>query len=319
MELYKFEKSIININAKKMMVNLFLLCFFLLLFSNAYAADVKGSSDHAMVSRFPGSVIKAYKYDDFDEYKIPTANNYKSSNPVEGKVTKIRYSSKADDSPAKIFRSYGKALKKAGFTETFKCSGHKCGFNILEGVGRFSGGGARGDDCRYNASELVRDEGNVYVSLLVCDWYDSPVVGTWLHIIEAEPLEGGLIKVDAEALQKDILAEGHAALYGVYFDTNKASLKPESKPTLAEVKKLLTNNPKLKLLIVGHTDNIGKLAYNVNLSNGRAKAVVKALVSDYGISASRLTAFGAGMYAPVASNNNEAGRLQNRRVELVQR
>jgi outer membrane protein OmpA-like peptidoglycan-associated protein len=74
-----------------------------------------------------------------------------------------------------------------------------------------------------------------------------------------------------------------------------------------------------KLYIVGHTDDTGSLSHNLDLSRRRAEAVVAGLVNDYEISGDRLTAFGAGPYAPVASNESEEGRKNNRRVELVKR
>ena len=81
----------------------------------------------------------------------------------------------------------------------------------------------------------------------------------------------------------------------------------------------MEEKPDLKLIVAGHTDNEGAFDYNVDLSSRRAKAVVAALTKDYGVSADRLTPFGDGMSAPVASNADESGRAKNRRVELVQR
>ena len=74
----------------------------------------------------------------------------------------------------------------------------------------------------------------------------------------------------------------------------------------------------LKIIIVGHTDNQGELAYNKDLSTRRAKSVEAALISDYGIAKDRLSAWGVGYLSPIASNRNEAGRTKNRRVELVE-
>ncbi|MET0069687.1 MAG: DUF4892 domain-containing protein [Candidatus Thiodiazotropha sp.] len=287
--------------------------------ATALAADIKGSSDHPLISRFPGSSIKEYRHTEFDEFTLPTGADYSTKREVEGKVTEIRYTSGSGNSPAQVFRSYGMALEKAGYTDLFMCKQRQCGAKIKLTLGKYEGPGALGDDCRYKAAHLVRDTGDMFVSLLVCDWWGTDKVATFLDVIEAEPLEGGLIKISAEQLQEDILEEGHTTLYGVYFDTDKADLKPTSKPTLDEVGRLLRDNAELKILVVGHTDNAGELEYNVLLSQRRAQAVINALVNDYGINAGRLHAFGAGMYAPVASNSNEQGRALNRRVELVER
>jgi outer membrane protein OmpA-like peptidoglycan-associated protein len=82
--------------------------------------------------------------------------------------------------------------------------------------------------------------------------------------------------------------------------------------------KLLNTNPSLKVYIVGHTDNQGQFAHNAELSQKRAEAVVQALTSTYHVAPARLTGKGVASLAPVASNSDDAGRAQNRRVELVQ-
>jgi outer membrane protein OmpA-like peptidoglycan-associated protein len=82
---------------------------------------------------------------------------------------------------------------------------------------------------------------------------------------------------------------------------------------------MLEQKPKLKLLVVGHTDMKGSLEHNMDLSKRRAQSVVKAQIGKHEISASRLTSAGAGYLAPVASNKSKAGRAKNRRVELVEK
>jgi outer membrane protein OmpA-like peptidoglycan-associated protein len=105
---------------------------------------------------------------------------------------------------------------------------------------------------------------------------------------------------------------------GILFDTGKAEVKPESAPALKAVVDMLTQNPKLKVYVVGHTDNVGAVAANIDLSKRRGAAVVQALsVAPYNIAASRMESFGDGPTAPVASNDTEDGRALNRRVELV--
>ena len=123
--------------------------------------------------------------------------------------------------------------------------------------------------------------------------------------------------MDAAGMATGLGANGSVALYGLTFDTAKSDLKPESEPTLGEMAKLLKNNSTLKVYIVGHTDMVGDAAANIKLSQARAQSVINALVAR-GIAASRLTPFGAGPYAPVASNKTEEGRAKNRRVELVE-
>ncbi len=103
----------------------------------------------------------------------------------------------------------------------------------------------------------------------------------------------------------------------MFFDTGKADIKPESKPQLDEMAKLLDADKSIRVFIVGHTDNQGVYDANVSLSQRRAEAIVAVLVRDYRIDAKRLIAKGVANLAPVASNEADAGRTKNRRVELV--
>jgi outer membrane protein OmpA-like peptidoglycan-associated protein len=170
------------------------------------------------------------------------------------------------------------------------------------------------DDPHYLSAKLPRPEGDVYVSLLVSSYGN---VYATLYVIEVKPMDSGMIKVDAAALATDINRTGHSAVYGIYFDTGKADIKPESDAALKEITKLLQQDPKLKLHVVGHTVNVGTLASNMDLSRRRADAVAKALTTKYQIAALRLTSEGVGPLAPVMSNDSEDGRAKNRRVELV--
>jgi outer membrane protein OmpA-like peptidoglycan-associated protein len=115
----------------------------------------------------------------------------------------------------------------------------------------------------------------------------------------------------------DIGSSGKVAIYGIYFDFDKAEVKPESEPALAEIAKLLQADATLKLYVVGHTDNAGGYDHNMKLSQQRAEAVVRELTSKYRIAAVRLKPRGVGSLAPVTSNDTEEGRAKNRRVELV--
>ena len=124
------------------------------------------------------------------------------------------------------------------------------------------------------------------------------------------------VVADAKFLAGSISTTGKAAVYGIYFDTNKSVIKPESEPAIAQIAKMLQSDPALKIYAVGHTDNVGAFDYNVKLSQERAAAVIAAL-TKLGMSASRMTPFGAGPTSPVASNKSEEGRAKNRRMELV--
>ena len=104
-------------------------------------------------------------------------------------------------------------------------------------------------------------------------------------------------------------------LNNVFFGVKKFDLRPESQIELGKIVQLLKDNPSLKVQISGHTDNVGKPADNLSLSNNRAKAVVTYLVSN-GIPAQRVSAKGFGETQPVADNKTEIGRAKNRRTEM---
>jgi outer membrane protein OmpA-like peptidoglycan-associated protein len=140
----------------------------------------------------------------------------------------------------------------------------------------------------------------------------------YVDIIEDKPMDERMVVVSAEKMATSIETTGRIALYGITFDFNKADIKAESTPTLEQMAKLLRTIPTMKLLVVGHTDNVGGFDYNMNLSGKRAFAVVDELSGRYGIDARRLTPMGASFMAPVASNRTEDGRAKNRRVELVE-
>jgi len=336
---------IVNVNSecKFKTVMFCLLAGLLLATSVAYAQekDVEGSNDHPLISRFAGSVIEFYEVKQFDEYTLPLGKAWREydeeyesvfklteSKRLEGKITRIFYEAPKDRSTLEIYRSYETALKRAGYEILFSGAGE-------EDLGRFfrrfiypetpSGdrievmvAGTRPQ--RYLAAKLSRPEGELYVSLYTSihswrtDRWDWPAI--YLVVVEIKPMEEGL--VTAGTMMEDITRAGRVAIYGIYFDTDKADVKPESEPTLAEIAKLLQQNPEIELYVVGHTDNVGDLTYNMKLSQARADAVVKELVAKYGVDTNRLKAHGVGSLAPVASNKAEEGRAKNRRVELVE-
>lgn len=138
---------------------------------------------------------------------------------------------------------------------------------------------------------------------------------TRLLVIEEKDFEPGMGLVTAAAMGTELAATGRVALY-VNFDTDKATIRADGKPTVGEIAALLKKDPALKLTIEGHTDNQGDARHNKELSKQRAHAVAKAL-TESGIDGARLSAIGHGAEKPITSNADEAGRAKNRRVELV--
>jgi OmpA-OmpF porin, OOP family len=119
----------------------------------------------------------------------------------------------------------------------------------------------------------------------------------------------------ADDIGKELDRDCHVALYGIHFDFNKATLRPESEPVLEKVLALVEERPGLKLEVQGHTDNVGGEDYNQKLSESRANAVIDWLRAK-NVAADRLAAHGYGMKMPIADNGSDEGRAKNRRVEL---
>jgi OmpA-OmpF porin, OOP family len=289
-------------------------------------ADAEGSKDHPLLTRYPGFLIAEYTFTEFDEFTLPLGKLASESKPekserLEGKITRIKYQGPVGRSVLEIYRNYESALKKAGFQFLFTCANDQgCGggnpkLHAATGDEDWNCSGGQ----RYVSAKLSRPQGDAYVSLHIGQFGDLQVgAAVVLYVVEVKPMQGGLVTVDAATLAGDITKSGHSAVYGIYFDTAKAEVKPESDAAIAEIAKLLQQDAQLRLLVVGHTDSAGALASNMELSKRRADAVVRALTAKHGIAAPRLNAQGAGPLAPVASNKSEEGRAKNRRVELVE-
>jgi outer membrane protein OmpA-like peptidoglycan-associated protein len=140
---------------------------------------------------------------------------------------------------------------------------------------------------------------------------------SFVDVVETAAMDTGM--VSAEALGDGLDASGAVVLEGLYFATGSADLLPASDAAIAAAATLLQARPDLRLDIQGHTDNVGNDATNLTLSRRRAQAVADALVKSHGIDRARLGVRGFGASRPVADNATDAGRAQNRRVELVRR
>ncbi len=282
--------------------------------------DREGSKDHPLISRYPGCTIHEYETSSYAQFTLPLSrlggDKFDKSLPLEGKITRIGYDCPAGRSPLEIYRNIESALKGAGFATLFTCAEDSCGrgsYYQNPRIGNYEENWNYGP--RYHlTAKLERPEGDVYVHMAA---WGTHAPAAEYDIIEVRPMDTGLVKVDAAALAGDITRTGHAAIYGIYFDTGKADIKPESDAALGEISKLLAQDASLKVYVVGHTDNQGMLASNIDLSKRRADAVVKVLTVKYNIAAARLSPQGDGPTAPVASNDSDEGRAKNRRVELV--
>ena len=322
--------------------------------TGAFASDmpskdmVPGVKDHPLLSRYTGSIMVAYLAKTYDETDL-VAGKFKQAAdgkapPFEnmihakGKVTRLVYNYPEDRSSMEVMRNFRAAMQGAGMTIEFSCDKASCAASpddfggAVESLkidqnnenwpeysyaspfnyGRF--------EPHYTLASLKRPNGAVtYVAVYVVSPLSGQNGGTLIEIVEPTTMETGRLSVNltAGAMAEAISADGKVALYGLYFDTDRAELRPDSKPSLDEIAKLLHDNPKLNVYVVGHTDNQGSLAHNLDLAQRRSESIMHALTTDYKINASRLLAKGVASFAPVATNETEAGRARNRRVELV--
>jgi OmpA-OmpF porin, OOP family len=227
-----------------------------------------------------------------------------------------------------VMRNYEQALASAGFTTIFTCARDECGGRAFNHAASprhyYMGFGEYHAEQRYLAATRAQPEGDVFVGLYVVlnkagggPDRDRPMIQ--LDIVELAPMDNRMVVIEASAMERDLTAGGRVAVYGIHFDFDAATMRGESRPQLEEIARLMTDNPELQVLIVGHTDSQGSDDYNLDLSHRRARSVAQALAGEFGIDAARLTPVGVGMAAPAATNRTEDGRALNRRVELVER
>ncbi len=250
--------------------------------------DEKGCKDHELFTRMPDSWIHNCTEKAFDAHEFPTS--VKDKVTVEGRLWRISYypqaSAKTKPSELQILRNFENAVAKIGGKTVYST--------------------------KNRATFQISKDGREF-------WIDltAEFTGKYgFYIVEKQAMAQDIV-ANAAALSNDLKTSGHVTVEGIYFDTGKSEIKADSAQAIGEIAKMLAADAALKVYVVGHTDNVGALDANMKLSQDRAEAVVQALVKSHGIAAARLRSFGAGPYAPVASNDNDAGRARNRRVELV--
>lgn len=326
------------------------LCIGLLCTQVARAQDMPGANDHPIVKRFAGSVIVAYDKKRFDKVSIPTSTFTKFNltslqrefvKPAviaEGERTRIWYEAAGDASNTEVLRNYATELAAQGFTTLYdssqdpkagKWNGYLSAYSFIHASmatsrSQFVLYGAPSQSLQTISAQRQHNGQTTYVHLTVVQWAKENAtfkakrgVYAALDIVDVGAMAQNMVTVSASEMSKTMASTGRVALYGILFDTAKADVKPESRPALDEIAKLLKADATLKLRVVGHTDNQGNLDSNISLSKRRSEAVNAALASQHGVAAARLSAFGVADLAPVASNTDEAGRAKNRRVELV--
>ena len=312
-------------------------------------AGLPGAADHPLVKRFASSWLAGQRVSNWDAAVLPgsaelskaDARQFKDPLNLEGKVTQTLCIAPRGKAALEVWRNYVQALNAAGFKKRFSCERNCADLYFAwwktseptKGKTWAKGSIETPTGSRYSlTSALSIEDGRLLVGTLGKPGQEATVllynslaanastglVATYLEIVEPKAMETGQVTVDPAALQAGLAAEGRVTLTGLFFDTGKTELKPESKAQLDAMAELLKGQPALKAYIVGHTDNVGGLDANEKLSLARAQAVVAALTAaPYKVDAKRLAPKGLASLAPVAGNGDDAGRARNRRVELV--
>jgi len=258
----------------------------------AFAADARGCKDHPLFNRMSGFEIFECKKS-FDQLIIKVNNDPKSEKNLrpEGDLTSIKYIFKksanvpSPPSDLQVMRNYQNAAKQKG------------GIVLVDRPG-------------YTALKFTREGGAVYAVVST----GSGGYRLYLNILEEKAMAQ---EVTANLMWEKLQKDGFIS-FQINFDTNKATIKPESMPLIKQIVDLMKDQPKLKVSIEGHTDNQGTSAANKVLSLNRAKSVAAAVTAG-GIKADRMETAGWGQEKPVADNRTEEGRAANRRVELVKK
>src|SRR5260221_2686653 len=277
--------------------------------AHAQTRDVAGAKDFPGIGRFARSVVTGYQVKDFDAARMQAAP-FKDDKPadarrLEGRITRIAYRTAPGPSILEVSRNFETQLAKAGFETLLTCDTDACGgIPFTEAIDALPipQMWVDGFNYHYYAGRKIDGGRATFASVVVTA--DNREIYAPLTVAELGAIENKM--VDAAAMAKGLGETGHIALYGIYFDTDKAVIKPESRPTLEQIAKLLTGQPQLNVFIVGHTDSQGAFEYNMDLSQRRAEAIATQLVRNFRIAQARLRTAGGGFLAPVGSNANDA-------------
>jgi len=256
--------------------------------------DFAGAKDTTLFTRMPGFFLvnpASVMERSFDRYEFfVTTNKVRERKPIEGHFYTYKYI---------LDKAVATTPSNIEIMRNYQAAAARLGGKVLH-------------EDNYRTTILIAKDGKE-------TWVEvSPVPNGYeytLRIMERQAMEQKVV-ADAAAFKTGLAESGHVEVPGIFFDTAKADIKPESEAALNEVVKLLQADPALKVWVVGHTDNTGVEQANVTLSQTRAAAVVKALTAK-GIAPARLSSLGSGPYAPTTENKTDAGRAKNRRVELV--
>lgn len=267
--------------------------FFSLNLSFAQNNDAEGCKDHPLVDRMPNfSLFKCEE--SYNEMEVVVGEGKKEN--LEGTVYNYEYYINDDVKAPSIFqilKNYENAIVSKGGEKIYSHS--------------------KGDADGYvGATFRMKSAGDTYwLTFTYFNGSDAACDGYFMSIIKVEGMKQ---EITANEMFEKINSGNSLMLY-INFETGKSLIKSESQAIIDQLHQMLKENPSLKIVIEGHTDNVGNKASNQTLSEQRAASVKQALVKKE-INTERIKTVGYGQDKPIADNTTEDGKAQNRRVEI---
>ena len=258
-----------------------------------FAADRAGSRDHPLLTRYAGAEIIGYFEKTYEAYTLPLGRitvvsapfGYAKSESVEGKLTRITYLVPKGRTATEVYRNYTLALAKLNAQKLFEGMDegplgmmgvrYDVLFSQVGQILEYSYAGQR-----FYAGRFTTPTAKVTLALYVIEYNDGLqpegiVVAKGQVVVQLDIIESAIMdtgQVTAAEISTGLAKDGHIALYGILFDTNKAELKAESAAAVEQIAGVLKANATVKLYVVGHTDNVGAHEYNLELSRKRAES-----------------------------------------------
>ncbi len=315
--------------------------------------DVAGAINHPLLEKYKNSCIVAYSESKFNAVtfplsKITSLEGASKEITEEGKIINLIYGIENNERATvlEVQRNYEQALKNGNFEILYsafgrkKIGGHYKIQDVYETFGdgkviaeyqylkpksyfRFSMSSHNNNIDKDNAYFVAKGKrgGKIYTIAIFIHFNRTSWEGlkdnifVLSQIVEKEDMETG--QVTTASIEEKIKNEGKEVFHNILFDFGSDNLTQDSYVIIETLSKYLKVNPTQKYYIVGHTDNVGSLATNQTLSQRRAKAVLKALTTQYKIPLVQVSAHGVGQLSPLSINTTEEGRALNRRVEIV--
>lgn len=269
---------------------LIMFCVTSLLF--AQEMDAEGCKDHPFFNRLENYYIDGCK-ENYNEYEFMMGND--KTQILEGTLIDILYTYDGPFGPnlpskLQVIRNYENAIAKMG--------GQKV-YSRTTGDGGWTG-----------ATFHLQKDGSEYW-LGIYDLINNPVDQFTFVLLTVQGMKQ---EITANEMFEKINSGLPITLY-INFETGKSAIKSDSENIVEELYQMMNENPDLKILVEGHTDNVGNKYSNQSLSEKRAASLKTALVTK-GISSSKIETVGFGQDQPLADNSTDEGRAKNRRIEI---